>query len=211
MKFEAMQDPRDFIAVALEFELEMQREKKREMEESLRAAQVALRKKERGLSVRRRKTQGMRAKEAAKEKLIVDFMVFVEAVENNDLETAQKFDENAMMKAIVTMMGSNGGDGGDSGGFAGGYGDGNVTEIDVNPEEKAVMDATVATVNVGNYGGHNGGFVGDYGGISNNLEKAQNIDKEAMMAAGIEERNSDASEGSDGGGYGACVSGNRRE
>lgn len=42
-------------------------------------------------------------------------------------------------------------------------GDGNVTEIDVNPEEKAVMDATVATVNVGNYGGHNGGFVGDYG------------------------------------------------
>ena len=65
------------------------------------------------------KKQRILAKEAPKEKLVDDFMVFITAIENNDHENVQSFDEKAMMDTIVTTMNS---DGGDNGGFAGGYG-----------------------------------------------------------------------------------------
>ncbi|KAK8477333.1 hypothetical protein V6N13_136521 [Hibiscus sabdariffa] len=51
-----------------------------------------------------KKKQSMLAEKAAKEKMVADFMLFIEAIEKNDTETAQKFDENAMKDTILSMM-----------------------------------------------------------------------------------------------------------
>ena len=130
------QDPQDhvFIEMALEAALEWKRQKKRPMEESLRASQVALHKKEREWTMLMGKKQDMLAEEAAKEILLDDFMVFIEAIENNDPEIAQNFDEKAMMEKLLPMVDSEGGegdgsdggegDGGESDGSEGGEGDG---------------------------------------------------------------------------------------
>ncbi|OMO55004.1 xin actin-binding repeat-containing protein 1 [Corchorus olitorius] len=50
-----------------------------------------------------------------KEKLFGNFMVFMEAVEKNDLQKVQMFDEKAMMDAVVTMIDGQGNHGGVSG------------------------------------------------------------------------------------------------
>ncbi|XWS57826.1 hypothetical protein CRYUN_Cryun09bG0206900 [Craigia yunnanensis] len=201
-------EPQEVIAVALEIVLETKRQEKRRMEESLRAQQVALQEKVRERSMLMSKKQRILAKEAAEEKLIDDFMVLIGAIENNELEHAQSFDEKAMMDTIVTMMNS---DGGDNGGFAGGYGDNSVPRIDLGLEEKAMMDAIVALANiVGSCDGDNGGFTGDQGGINNAPENAQNLGDEAMMTA-TEGTKSDGGQGSNSGGSGGSFTGNRRK
>ncbi|XP_022743803.1 uncharacterized protein LOC111294652 [Durio zibethinus] len=110
-------DLQEFIVVLLVIFLEGERQKIRLMNESLMADRVALQEKERERSMLMRNNQDMLAKEAAKEKLVDDFMAFIGANKNN--ENAHNFDEKAMMKAIETMMNS---DGDDNGGFANGYG-----------------------------------------------------------------------------------------
>lgn len=88
------------------------------MEKSLRARQVEVVKKEMERSMLMIKKQEILAMEAAKEKLVNDFMAFIEAVENNNVENAQNFDEKAMVSTITTMMNSDGRDiGGSSGNF----------------------------------------------------------------------------------------------
>ncbi|MBA0728390.1 hypothetical protein Golax_001292 [Gossypium laxum] len=77
--------------------------------ESLRARQLALEAKisERAVLLKRKRM--MAAKEAAKQKVVADFMLFIEAIEKNDMETANKFDEKAMKNTIFTMMNDAGG------------------------------------------------------------------------------------------------------
>ncbi|KAL1145034.1 hypothetical protein V6Z11_A11G270700 [Gossypium hirsutum] len=86
-------------------------------------------------------------------------MVFIEAIENEDLETVQSFDEKAMMNTILSMMNC---DGGDNGGLDRFYGD-DVFKIGLSLEEKATMDAIVAAVNTGGNCGGDGGFSDEYG------------------------------------------------
>ncbi|KAK8477335.1 hypothetical protein V6N13_136523 [Hibiscus sabdariffa] len=105
------------IAAAVETALERKREENRRMSELLRAAGVALQQKAEECEMLKRKKQSMLAHEAAKQKLVDDFMLFID---NNCMENAQNFDEKAMMNDIFTMM--NGGRdhiGGHNGGFAG--------------------------------------------------------------------------------------------
>ncbi|GMI72373.1 hypothetical protein HRI_000906600 [Hibiscus trionum] len=68
----------------------------------------------------KRKKQGMLGEQAAKDKIVADFMLFIEAIEKNDTETAKKFDEKAMKSTILSMMkdgrGHNGGFAADNGG-----------------------------------------------------------------------------------------------
>ena len=129
------QDPQDHVIteMALELqkaELERKRQEKRLLEESLRASQVSLHKKEREWAMLMGKKQDMLAEEAAKEILLDDFMIFIEAIENNDPEIAQNFDENAMMERLLPMVNGDGGegngregDGSDGGDSDGGEGD----------------------------------------------------------------------------------------
>ncbi|XWS57825.1 hypothetical protein CRYUN_Cryun09bG0206800 [Craigia yunnanensis] len=155
-------EPQEVIAVALEIVLETERQEKRRMEESLRAQQVALQEKVRERSMLMSKKQRILAKEAAEEKLIDDFMVFIGAIENNELEHAQSFDEKAMMDTIVTMMNS---DGGDNGGFAGGYGGiNNAPENAQNLGDEAMMTATEGTKGDGGEGSNSGGSGGSFTG-----------------------------------------------
>ncbi|KAK8628387.1 hypothetical protein V6N13_064094 [Hibiscus sabdariffa] len=90
--------------MALEIILERQREINRQMTESLRADHAALQHKVRERSMLMIKKQDMMAKQAEKESLVHDFMVFLEAIENGDLQIARNFDEKAMMNSILTMM-----------------------------------------------------------------------------------------------------------
>ncbi|KAK8634116.1 hypothetical protein V6N13_014945 [Hibiscus sabdariffa] len=90
--------------MALEVILERQREINRQMAESLRADQAALQHKVMECSMLLSKKQGMMAKQVEKESLVHDFMVFLEATENEDLQVARNFDEKAMMNSILTMM-----------------------------------------------------------------------------------------------------------
>ncbi|MFQ6650762.1 hypothetical protein Gotur_023284 [Gossypium turneri] len=97
-------DPGDEGMAMAEAVLETERE-------SLRACQLALEAKisERAVLLRRKQVMG--AKEAAKQKVVADFMLFIEAIEKNDMETTNRFDEKAMKNTILTMMND------DSGGF----------------------------------------------------------------------------------------------
>ncbi|XP_022744323.1 uncharacterized protein LOC111295196 [Durio zibethinus] len=172
-------DPQEFIAVALEIFLARERQKIRLMKESMRADQVALQEKERECSMLMRKNQDMLAKEAAKKKLVDDFMAFIGANENN--ENAQKFDDKIMMKAIETVMTSCGGD---NGGFANGYGDTSFPGIYLGLEEKTTINEIVALVNkIGSCGGDDGGFSSNHGEINNAPEKGQNLGEEATKTA----------------------------
>ncbi|XVF42512.1 hypothetical protein PTKIN_Ptkin01aG0369600 [Pterospermum kingtungense] len=141
--------PQDFIAILLlEIRVGTERQKIKRMVESLRESYDELREKESERSMFKRKKQEMLAKEAAKEKLVDDFMAFIEATENKDLENAQNCDEKAMMGAIATMMNSGGG---------GGYGDDNFLGIDLGFAEQATMDQIAALVNgVGSFGSYEG-------------------------------------------------------
>ncbi|XVF42505.1 hypothetical protein PTKIN_Ptkin01aG0369000 [Pterospermum kingtungense] len=189
--------PQDFIDILLlEIGLETERQEMRRMEESLRESYDELLEKDRERSMLKSKNQEMLAEEAAKEKLVDDFMAFIEAAENKDPENAQNFDEKAMMGALVTMMNSGGGGGGGAGkngAFTGGYGDGNVLGIDLGLAEQATMDAIAALVNgAGNFGSYEGEI------INNAPENALNLGDEAVMAA-AERANSDGSGGDTGG------------
>ncbi|MBA0783819.1 hypothetical protein Gotri_001471, partial [Gossypium trilobum] len=99
-----LQDPGDEGMAMAEAVLETERE-------SLRACQLALEAKisERAVLLRRKQVMG--AKEAAKQKVVADFMLFIEAIEKNDMETTNRFDEKAMKNTILTMMND------DTGGF----------------------------------------------------------------------------------------------
>ncbi|XVF42492.1 hypothetical protein PTKIN_Ptkin01aG0367900 [Pterospermum kingtungense] len=74
------------------------------MQNTLRAGQVVVIEKEAERSILKKKRQELLAKEAAKEKLLDDFMAFITAIENNDLDNVKNFDERAMMNTITTMM-----------------------------------------------------------------------------------------------------------
>ncbi|XVE90120.1 hypothetical protein DITRI_Ditri20bG0052200 [Diplodiscus trichospermus] len=181
--------------MAADHVLERERQEKRRMEELLRAHQVALQQKGSERSMLKRKKQGMIAKEAPREKLVDDFMVFIGAIENNDLENAQKFDEKAMMNDIFNMIKSYYSE---NGGFAG---NSNVLGIDLDLEEKATMDAIEALVNnIADCGGGNGGFAGGHGGINDAVENANNLGQEGLMTP-TDGTNSDGREGSNAGGY----------
>ncbi|XVF42511.1 hypothetical protein PTKIN_Ptkin01aG0369600 [Pterospermum kingtungense] len=184
--------PQDFIAILLlEIRVGTERQKIKRMVESLRESYDELREKESERSMFKRKKQEMLAKEAAKEKLVDDFMAFIEATENKDLENAQNCDEKAMMGAIATMMNSGGG---------GGYGDDNFLGIDLGFAEQATMDQIAALVNgVGSFGSYEGEIV------NNASENVLNLGVEAMMAATKRTNNDGGSndgEGNDNGGYG---------
>ncbi|XWS58480.1 hypothetical protein CRYUN_Cryun08bG0037800 [Craigia yunnanensis] len=120
-------DPQDHVALQLHLAaLRRMRQEKRLLEDSLRASQVALHKKERERALLMGKKQDMLAEEAAKEELVDNFMVFIGAIENNDPEIAQNFDEQAMMEILLPMMNSHGGegDGGEGDSSESGEGDG---------------------------------------------------------------------------------------
>ncbi|OMP12272.1 hypothetical protein COLO4_03343 [Corchorus olitorius] len=102
---------------AMEVALEWEREMKRVMEESLWGDEMALQDKLQERSTLMADKERMVADIEIKKKLIDDFMVFMEAIENNDLEKVQKFDEKALMDAVVTMINGDGSYGGNSGGF----------------------------------------------------------------------------------------------
>ncbi|KAK6243446.1 hypothetical protein QUC31_009855, partial [Theobroma cacao] len=91
------------------------------MKESLRNYEVALLEKALKRSKLMEKKKEMLAEIEIQEKLIDDFMVFIEAVENNDVEIAQNFDEKAMMDAIVPMLNGDGNSGWNGEGFGGVY------------------------------------------------------------------------------------------
>ncbi|KAB2058741.1 hypothetical protein ES319_A11G254700v1 [Gossypium barbadense] len=152
-------DHLDLISMVLEGALEAQKEETLRLEESHRAAFVALVEKERERSMLITKNRDLVANEAPKAKFLEDFMVFIEAIENEDLETVQSFDEKAMMNTILSMMNC---DGGDNGGLDRFYGD-DVFKIGLSLEEKATMDAIVAAVNTGGNCGGDGGFSDEYG------------------------------------------------
>ncbi|TYH45730.1 hypothetical protein ES332_D11G285700v1 [Gossypium tomentosum] len=146
-------DHLDIISMVLEGALEAEKEKTLRLEESHRAAFVALVEKERERSMLITKNRGLVANEAPKAKFVERFMVFIEAIENDDLETLQSFDEKTMMNTILTMMNCDGENGVDD-----------VFKIGLSLEEKATMDAIVAAVNTGgSFGGDKGGFSGEYG------------------------------------------------
>lgn len=106
------QDHLDLISMVLEGALEAEKEKTLRLEESHRAAFVALVEKERERSMLITKNRDLVANEAPKAKFVERFMVFIEAIENDDLETLQSFDEKTMMNTILTMMNCDGENGG---------------------------------------------------------------------------------------------------
>ncbi|KAH1032978.1 hypothetical protein J1N35_045152 [Gossypium stocksii] len=100
--FSANHDPGGEVVAMAEAALETERE-------SLRARQLALEAKTSERAVLLKRKRMMAAKEAAKQKVVADFMLFIEAIEKNDMETANKFDEKAMKNTIFTMMNDAGG------------------------------------------------------------------------------------------------------
>ncbi|KAL4378178.1 hypothetical protein GQ457_02G031670 [Hibiscus cannabinus] len=87
--------------MALEIILERQREINRQMRESLRADHAALQHKARERSMLMIMKQEMMAKQAEKESLVHDFMVFIEAIGNDHVQVARNFDKKAMMNSIL--------------------------------------------------------------------------------------------------------------
>ncbi|KAK8542929.1 hypothetical protein V6N13_136522 [Hibiscus sabdariffa] len=99
------QEPQDVIvSAAMATEAARMRQQNRREKKLLRAARVALRKKANDCEMLKRKKQSMLVKESAMQKLFDDFMLFVEAIEKNDVKNAHSFDEKAMMNATLTMM-----------------------------------------------------------------------------------------------------------
>ncbi|KAK8589719.1 hypothetical protein V6N13_088539 [Hibiscus sabdariffa] len=144
----------------LEAELEEQKEVTRRMEDSARATFVAYVDKVREHTTLITMIQNMLAEEEPKEIFVEKFMVFLGAIDNGDLQTLQRFDEKDMMITISKMRNN---DAGDMGGLECFYGD-LVSKIGLGLEEKATMDAILATVKAsGSSGGRNGGFSGEYG------------------------------------------------
>ncbi|KAH1032980.1 hypothetical protein J1N35_045154 [Gossypium stocksii] len=107
-------DPQDVIMfTAMAVEAARMREETRRMTELLRSLQAALREKAKEFEMLKKKKQRMVAKEAAKLKMVDDFMLFLDAIDENDGTNALNFDEKAMMNSILNLM-----KGGDNGGFA---------------------------------------------------------------------------------------------
>ncbi|KAK8520129.1 hypothetical protein V6N12_004090 [Hibiscus sabdariffa] len=95
------QGPRDIIlAACTEAAMGRQRKEKRLKKKLLRE----LREKAKEIGMLKRKKQSMVAEQAAKEKMVADFMVYIEAIEKNDTGMAQKFDGKAMKNTILSMM-----------------------------------------------------------------------------------------------------------
>lgn len=187
-------DPQDLIAMALEIGFETER--LRGMVDSLRASHDEVLEKEKERCMLRGNKQEILSKEAEKKKMVDDFMVFIKAAENNDLQIVRNFDEKGMMGAIATMMNSGGSGGGENGGFSGVYGDVNVLGIDLGLAHVATMDEIVALINgVGSFGGDNGGFDGVQGETNNAPENALNLGEDAMLTGATEGANSDGSDG----------------
>lgn len=88
------------MAMAVEAALERNGREKRRM----RKMQRAVREKGTERALLKRKKEDMIAKGAAKQKVVDELMPFFDAIANNDMETAQKFDEPAMMNTIRTML-----------------------------------------------------------------------------------------------------------
>ncbi|KAK8545513.1 hypothetical protein V6N12_026345 [Hibiscus sabdariffa] len=84
------------------------------MYELLRAAQVELRGKAKECEMLKRKKQSM----LANQKLVHDFMLFIKAIDKNDVDNVQKLAEKAMMGAILNMMNGGGGHGSKDSGFS---------------------------------------------------------------------------------------------
>ncbi|KAK8520131.1 hypothetical protein V6N13_031404 [Hibiscus sabdariffa] len=104
------QGPRDIdMLLSMEYAVKWQGKKTRWMKKLLRTAQAELQDKAKECEMLEKKKQSMLAEKAAKEKMVADFMLFIEAIEKNDTETAKKFDENAMKDIILSMMKDNGG------------------------------------------------------------------------------------------------------
>ncbi|XVE62631.1 hypothetical protein DITRI_Ditri06bG0134200 [Diplodiscus trichospermus] len=98
------------ITLELEATLKRQRREKRRMEKLLRAHQIALQEKQMEHAMLMGKKWDMLVEEATNKKLIDNFMVFIEAIENNDPNIAQNFDEKAMMNIILTLLNKDGDD-----------------------------------------------------------------------------------------------------
>ncbi|XP_039028040.1 uncharacterized protein LOC120161901 [Hibiscus syriacus] len=92
------------------------RKEKTRMKKFLRDRQAALRNKAMECEMLKRKKQSMLAKQAANQKLVDDFMLFIDT--NGDVKDAHNFDEKAMMSTILTRMNGGGGNIGNNGGFA---------------------------------------------------------------------------------------------
>ncbi|KAK8494696.1 hypothetical protein V6N12_016066 [Hibiscus sabdariffa] len=105
--------------MALTVALEAKKEETRRMEASLRADFVAFVDKVKNRSMLLTMKQDLIAKEAPKAKFAEDFMVFIEAIENGDLQILKNFDEKSMINTVSTMMNS---DAGNIGGLVGEYG-----------------------------------------------------------------------------------------
>ncbi|XVF56987.1 hypothetical protein PTKIN_Ptkin06aG0165900 [Pterospermum kingtungense] len=181
----------DIIVMALKAVLERERQNKTMMEESLSAFLVEFQEKVREHKMLMREKQDMVAEEAAKEKLVADFMVFIEAIENDDPEIARKFNEKAMMENILSMMKSDAGD--------------CVPKIIQDLEEKAKVDAIMATTN------SDGSFGRDKGGIGNAPTNAKDLGKEASRMGGTQGTNSHSGgDGEDAAGCGGSCNGNCR-
>ncbi|KAL4323558.1 hypothetical protein GQ457_11G014990 [Hibiscus cannabinus] len=98
--------PLDIIlAACTEAAMGRQRKEKRLKKKLLRE----LREKAKEIGMLKRKKQSMVAEQAAKEKMVADFMVYIEAIEKNDTGTAQEFDGKAMKNTILSMMELEGG------------------------------------------------------------------------------------------------------
>ncbi|KAK6232850.1 hypothetical protein QQP08_016240 [Theobroma cacao] len=192
------------ILLALEVALAKERDNTRLMEERLRAGQAALKAKERERSMLTTEKDRVLALKEDGEKLVSDFLE-ADGKKNFD-------DQKAMMDAVVAMINSGGGDGGKGGGFDGFYERGiNYLENAQNLNEKAVLATVKGTNSDGNDnshgggnggdGGKGGGFDGVYGGPINDLENAQILDEEAVIAT-AKGTNSDGNGSSHGGGNG---------
>ncbi|XVE90121.1 hypothetical protein DITRI_Ditri20bG0052300 [Diplodiscus trichospermus] len=164
-------DLQGVLALAVEIcRLEREREMKRLMEQSLQEKVWEH-------SVLKRMKKEILAKEKAREKLVDRFMAFIEAIENNDLQNAQNFDEKAMMNDILDTMKS---DCSKNGGFAG---DRNAFGIYLGLEEKATKDAVETLVNnIANRGGDNGGFAGDRNALGIDLGLEEKARRDATEA-----------------------------
>ncbi|KAK8477332.1 hypothetical protein V6N13_136520 [Hibiscus sabdariffa] len=100
-------DPQAVIVfAAMATEAARMRQLNRRKKKLLRAAQFALLHKANECEMLKRKKQSMLVKEAAMQKLVDDFMLFVEAkaIDKNGEKNAQNFDEKAMMNVILTMI-----------------------------------------------------------------------------------------------------------
>ncbi|OMO84730.1 inhibitor of Bruton tyrosine kinase [Corchorus capsularis] len=143
----------------MEIAVKMEREMKRVMEESLWDDELALEEKVQEHSTLVANKEQMLADMEIKEKLIDNFMVFMEAEENNDLQKAQMFDEKAMMDAVVTMIDTQG----NHGGVSDAKGNKDQIEMGQIPNEESIMVIVEAVMGAQAIEGTNG----DCGEFSN--------------------------------------------